>query len=299
MEKFPKFFYHCKSLGHFDMDCPCSDVMPVPVGDRGGILLRRRQWMTEVRFCYADASGRLRWDSVVGYDSLLSRYFSNRILQLLPKHVVSYVNVANAVVAPIDDDIRLTNIGPVSNLAYLSPIDVPLVNSCGIVVGGDAILGANNMANFAPIVGGLLVLPTELDREAGNVLVVASSIEPVRPLYEGVNTCLVNSIASPIASHIVVGDSVENEAVSPLGTMVSDVHVGSQVAGNGLVDLLDYWQGCGVLAIWLCWCLLGCSVFLRVLYIKNSVDAAKIENNLENDNMLMVLIHIEIHARLR
>ncbi|KAI0489103.1 hypothetical protein KFK09_028944 [Dendrobium nobile] len=47
--------------------------MPAPVGDRGEILLCRRQWATEVRFYYAGAN----------YDSLLNCVSSFLVLFLI------------------------------------------------------------------------------------------------------------------------------------------------------------------------------------------------------------------------
>ncbi|KAH0460459.1 hypothetical protein IEQ34_011122 [Dendrobium chrysotoxum] len=74
------------------------------------------------------------------------------------------------------------------------------------------------------------------DMLVGNLLVVASSIEHVAPLNDGDNPCLVNSLASPIASYSAVGVSgslygnlhlVVNDDVYPLGNLVSDAPIGS------------------------------------------------------------------------
>ncbi|KAH0468421.1 hypothetical protein IEQ34_003454 [Dendrobium chrysotoxum] len=166
---------------------------------------------------------------------------------LHPKQALSFLNVANDVVPPIDDG----NVDLASNLVF------PLVNFCGNNVGSDDGLGANKPTllshpshvsnvvavedDVAPIVGDLSILPYEMDREAGNVLAVASSNEPVEPLVEGVNTCLVNSLASPIASPYIVGDSVslqhmDDEAVSPLDNLIFADPVGSHVVVNDLDD---------------------------------------------------------------
>lgn len=91
---------------------------------------------------------------------------------LHPKHDVSSMKVANAALPPVDDGVRLPNVGPISNLANPTPFIGPLGYSYGSVVCGDipvSVIPVGSLVdmivdplNNAPVVVPLMNVPIEL-----------------------------------------------------------------------------------------------------------------------------------------
>ncbi|KAL0910097.1 hypothetical protein M5K25_021036 [Dendrobium thyrsiflorum] len=127
---------------------------------------------------------------------------------LHPKPDVTYVMVANAILPPANDGVRLPTLRPNSNLSDST--------RSGLVMGGPVPCPTPHPSH---------------DSNVDNVLVVASSIEPLGP----VNECANLSLASRISSH----SAVENEGASPLGISEAPTAVPLVIVPIELISVVD------------------------------------------------------------